>query len=541
MKTLVFGLRGLDSKNRDIICNMQKNYSISFRKLYNNIDCIKDESTIKSLRIKSSRQIEYLIKEVVAKYNINKTNKAKIQKNIDEILDFYKKNPNIKKLKYKDFKKLNNLKSSLNSNICFGNKKSLKKISKFNNQVNILNKELLLIENKENKNINLIEKYLNDIDNLLEDLIIQKEIWRNSRLLPLIYYGESHHFGNRFFNLKLISEGLIIFKPEFGIKINLIFKPKKGQLKDLKLLQILINNKEIPVTVKLTTEKLYISFDEAKLNNTFHDINKFYETIKDVKIKDDRTPLIRQEHLRHETFLKEKTNSLDRYLSIDLNPGGIGYTILEKDLTVIKKGYIDVSQTVNANKRRYETSIMTKELFKLMKHYRCHTIISEDLNFKSTNLGSKSANRQVNNFWNRNLIEQIIDKRCKEGGYLRVLINPVYTSFIGNILHNEYDPVASSIEIGRRGINKFTKGSSFYPEFETLNIINHFNDLSSIDGMKMYEMIKECETWKDLKTVFSTSGWNYRRKLINFSFLDHHLNGSPKSLCRHLHFHSPDE
>ena len=42
------------------------------------------------------------------------------------------------------------------------------------------------------------------------------------------------------------------------------------------------------------------------------------------------------------------------------------------------------------------------------------------------------------------------------------MINPVYSSFIGNIQYNYVDAVNASIEIGRRGLFKYIKGT-FYP------------------------------------------------------------------------------
>ena len=96
--------------------------------------------------------------------------------------------------------------------------------------------------------------------------------------------------------------------------------------------------------------------------------------------------------------------------------------------------------------------------------------------------------------WKRTLINEIINRRCNETKTIRIDVNPSYTSFIGNLLHNEYDPIAASIEVGRRGIKKFSKGG-FFPEF---NITNFIND-------KMYNKIKECKTWKELYSIFVTS------------------------------------
>ena len=475
MKTLVFGLHTSD-ENKEIITSLQKDYTIAFHKMYNNMELMKDPDFIKSLPLKSKKQIEYLQKEVESFYDRNEANKLKILANITKLESY-------DDLALNQFQHLQCLKKSLNKNICFGNKTELIKLSKGKGDINI---------------------------------------WRESRLLPLVFYGETSRYSNRFFDLKDVSNGNILFKLEAtDIRIPIIFNAKK-HLKELIKLEVLIKNRKIAITVKLTKNKLYITFDESILNNTNIDIKAFYKTIKDVKDKDERKVLIHQRYIEHENNLKK--GKLDRYLAIDLNPNGIGYCVLDKDVTVIDKGYIDVSKTIKADKRRYETSIMIKELFKLIKHYRCHTIIMEELNFKSTNLGNKISNRKVNNLWNRTIISEIINRRCNEEGILKIEVNPCYKSFIGNIQYNEYDPIAASMEIGRRGIHKYSKGG-FYPELDITNFIND----------EMYDEIKGCLTWKDLKALFDTAKRSYRRELNEFSFVGYNL-GSIKSGVNHVHF-----
>ncbi len=81
------------------------------------------------------------------------------------------------------------------------------------------------------------------------------------------------------------------------------------------------------------------------------------------------------------------------------------------------------------------------------------------------------------------------------------------------------------MEIGRRGINKYSKGG-FYPELDITNFIND----------KMYNEIKECLTWKDLYRLFVTSKRSYRRKLKRFNFVEYHL-WCRKSNVKNVRFH----
>jgi hypothetical protein len=62
------------------------------------------------------------------------------------------------------------------------------------------------------------------------------------------------------------------------------------------------------------------------------------------------------------------------------------------------------------------------------------------------------------------LCEQIIEKRCNEYGIELRKVNACYSSFIGNIQHNYVDATNASVEIGRRALLKFDKGTGLFPE-----------------------------------------------------------------------------
>jgi IS605 OrfB family transposase len=474
MITIVYKINVSDS-DRELISSLQNDYSISFRKMYNNIELMKDNNFINSLKIKSKKQIEYLQKEVESFYKKNEANKNKIKTNITKL-------ESLDELNLKKFKHLNYLKKSLNKKIIFGDKTELIKLSKGNGDINK---------------------------------------WKESRLLPLVFYGDASRYGNRFFDIKNISKGEILFKLEgTKIKIPIRFNNKK-HLNKLIGIQTLIKDKCIPITIKLSKDLLYITYDESILNNTNIDIKSFYKEITHIKDKLKRKELIANKYREHEIYLKK--GKLDRYLGIDLNPDGIGYSIIDNNMRLIKSGYLDISKIYDSNKRKYETTILIKELFKLIKHYKCSYIVTEELNLNNTDLGNKISNRKVNNLWNRDLIKEIINRRCNETGTILIEINPVYTSFIGNILHNTFDPIASSMEICRRGIYKYSKGG-FYPEIDIANFIND----------ERYGKIKECLTWKDMYSLFVTSKWSYRRRLNDFSFIGFNL-GNKKSMCKHIY------
>jgi len=230
VKTLVFNIK-VNDEDRLTILDLQNEYSFSFRKLYKNFHLINDKEFIKSLKIRSVKQRDYLVKEVTKFKNINTQNKKRILENI-QILESETKLP------LKKFRHLQKLKNSYSKDVCFGDKTELNKLSR---GVDDINK------------------------------------WRESRLLPIIFYGDKRRYGSRFFDIKEINEGKILFKLEGGgIKIPISFNPKK-HIKELNLLKPLINNKLIPITISLTSKKIYITFDESILYNSNIDVKNLYK------------------------------------------------------------------------------------------------------------------------------------------------------------------------------------------------------------------------------------------------------------------------
>ena len=93
------------------------------------------------------------------------------------------------------------------------------------------------------------------------------------------------------------------------------------------------------------------------------------------------------------------------------------------------------------------------------------------------NFVNKTSNRKNKLEFKKNFIFSIIKRRCNETGTVLREVNPCYSSFIGNLMYKEYDPIASSIEILRRGIGQYTKGFKLIPYFDINSI---FTD--KIDG-----------------------------------------------------------
>ena len=272
---------------------------------------------------------------------------------------------------------------------------------------------------------------------------ISKEEYQLKRLLPLYSVGEALAKGNRKFQIE--DENTIIFKisRKEHITLNLIGVSKnyRDYLNQLITLQI---NKTIPITYKLDTKTVYISFDLNKLKNN----------------------------------LKVQDKIKDRVFGIDLNPNYIGYSVVDwksdGSYKIIKTGSISLkalndyddslkglgysSQSKErkyiSNKRNHEVIQIAHKLSKLANHYRCEIFSLEDLNIKQGDIGKGSKfNKLCNNQWCRNLLASQLKKMNCLYKIRTLEVIPDYSSFIGNLVYRVHklpDYVLSSIEIGRR-------------------------------------------------------------------------------------------
>ena len=331
---------------------------------------------------------------------------------------------------------------------------------------------------------------------------ISKEEYQLKRLLPLYSVGEALYKGNRKFQIE--DENTIIFKVsrKEHITLNLIGVSKKYRdyLNQLITLQI---NKSIPITYKLDTKSIYISFD----------LNK----------------------LKHNLKVQDKIK--DRVFGIDLNPNYIGYSVVDwktdgtykiiktgsislkslndYDDSLKGKGYSSQSKERKyiSNKRNHEVIQIAHRLSRLANHFGCEIFSLEDLNIKQGDAGKGTKfNKLCNNQWNRNLlVSQIKKMNCLYR--IRTLeILSQYSSFIGNLVYRVHrlpDYVLASIEIGRRGYElyhqyilkdkKMEKNIIFgnyerdlnlyYLSLEEIGIKESFNSF-----MEMYSFIKNSKT-----------------------------------------------
>lgn len=325
--------------------------------------------------------------------------------------------------------------------------------------------------------------------------LISKEEYQSSRNRGFTSEGSSTkiHHGNQYFKIDL-NENKIIYKRSRNVHIDLnLYILNKRNRTLLTLLKESMQNSIDAVTFKIKDDFIFITFDESKIN-----LNKKFQNLKS-----------------------------NRVLGIDLNPNYIGLSVLEfnknnefkvlhkqvfdlSNLNVTsKKSSEDKSSKYLTNKRKFELIQICYEINSLINYWKCSKLSIEDLNIKSSDKKhGRTFNRLCNNVWNRTLVVSKLKMLSSIFGYELVEVNPVYSSFIGNILYgseNTPDMIASSIEIARRGYKKFSKGW-FYPIFS----IEHLNE-------QWKQTLSGIENWKSAFNKIKKSKMMYRFQLIDFA------------------------
>ena len=311
---------------------------------------------------------------------------------------------------------------------------------------------------------------------LLKAKKITKEEWKELRTYPLTLIGEAPKDGNRKFNFDLVNEKLT-FKPKSRIKFELELPHlHKNLRKEFKLLQSAIENKELAVTVRLSNDTVWLTYDETKL-------------VKPIKTK------------------------VNRFLAIDLNPNSYGYSIVENN-GVLKTEIINFKELTKktgkassskeslyqTNKRIHETFEVNKYLVKQAEHWKCEAIVLEDLG-TSNMLNYRPVNRLVKNQWSPGRIQSNL-----KGKYKVVEVGAWYSSTIGNICYgNEHpDAIASSIELARRAseMQVSQTGRWAYPELPSRPLVNQWKEEQGV--------VSTSKDWKSFHNWLKTSKLKYR-------------------------------
>ena len=317
---------------------------------------------------------------------------------------------------------------------------------------------------------------------------LNKDNFKSGRLLGIYSQGETLRCGNRKFNLDIASNQ-IIFKfsksKHIYLKLPILHK---NYLYELINLEEQCNQKLSNFSVELKLDKICITFDDSKI------------------------------------YCSNYVGNSNIVGAIDMNPNYIGFSIskwnngkrkvlLEEqyDLSYftkdLHKSSNDAKSKYQNNKQIFELKEIAKDMIKKCKFSQVGKFGIEDLAFKVGNTGKgKSFNRLTKNKWKREVLVSALKKQCLLNKIDFIEVNPVYSSFIGNLCNDAPDPIAASLEIARRAMFKYIKGQ-FYPEL--------------IKAESLFNLWKESaswvySSWKELFDIVKTAGVKYRRSLDLF-------------------------
>ncbi|MFA5067159.1 MAG: hypothetical protein WC466_03870 [Candidatus Izemoplasmatales bacterium] len=393
--------------------------------------------------------------------------------------------------------------------------KDIRELSKSMNSIDLLNSWLIQCGIKDGKAIqtrfknekvifggkyNLINKLKNKIT---------KDDYSLKRLSPINIQGEELKQGNRSFKLDIIENNQIIFKlsknKHIELKLpNLRNNIKKELFKLQQLNEVKQNQKGYTYSIRFDLNNIYISFEELK-----------EEPIK----------------------LNE-----NRYLGIDLNPDSIGVSVLENEKVIYTQEFslkpmfnkiLNEKLSSNSNRMKYfqnklkfETYEISKSISLIAKQFNCKSVFIEDLHFKGSS-DIKISNRKNKNLWKRELFINNLAKRLNILNIKLYSVNPVYSSFIGNLMYGYTDAINASIEIARRGFEYRIKKNKtgFYPTFDV--------------KQQWKQMATSFSDWKKFFIEVKNLKLKYRVSLneVNYKFNVFQQNSTSKSMVLNYAFY----
>lgn len=393
--------------------------------------------------------------------------------------------------------------------------KDIRELSKSMNNIDLLNSWLIQCGIKDGKAIQTRFKNEKVIFGGKYNLInriknkISKEEFSLKRLSPINIQGEELKQGNRSFKLDIIENNQIIFKlsknKHIELKLpNLRNNIKKELFKLQQLNEVKQSQKGYTYSIRFDLCNIYISFDEFKKNP--------------IKLNENR------------------------YLGIDLNPDTIGVSVLERGNIIHTQEFSlkpifskilpeKLSSKSNRmkyfqNKLKFETFEISKSISLIAKQFNCKSVFIEDLHFKGYST-IKISNRKNKNLWKRELFISNLTKRLNILNIKLYLVNPPYSSFIGNLQYDYTDAVNASIEIARRGYEYQIKKNKtgFYPNL----LVKH----------QWKEMGAKYTDWKKFFIEVKNLKLKYRVSLddVKYKFKVFQQNSSSKSMVLNYVFY----
>ena len=513
MKTIKLNIKSTSSDFSPIITQ----YTGLFYKIYNNLELSEDNTFIhdclNEFPLLDLSVLRCCVAEAKTKYEQHLSN---IENKKDRIKDITKRlsEPFITKkelkLKYKLINKLAEINRNIDKNVCFGGKALLRRITKLK---------------QEDSNPESLDRLLSE--------------YQSNRKMGYYFIGDSLEKGNRKFDFNL-SNNKIIFKPSKDQHFEVEMIPHKNKIKILHKLQEMSQLKQMAITVRISEANVSLVYDNEKLKGYHFDLLGYKRESKGLD-KETRN-LIYKEYINNQRSRQLHNKLFNRYIAYDSNPFEIGIVIADKisdkgDFKLIHKECLsfdsfgkktgkasDHQDTKNQNnKKKYELKQVWKYIFGLIDHYKVAYFIEEDLNIKQKDSDDKGTefNRKTKNLWHRVETENSINKNCLEMGVVRIPVDPYYSSFVGNMVYDDYDPIAAAKELMRRGITKYIKGRSIYPAMETINpeklnyLLGENEVMANVKNFKhLYNILSEHSYRnKDKKSLIVRNLKSYKSKI----------------------------
>ena len=541
-------IKETDSGYFDYVDKKNVDYTYAFHQIYNRADETVDKEFQKEIRRRFSMcDIEYrsCVSEATALRISEEVLNEIRDEEIEELKTMYADEDATPDKRFKILNKIASLKRQHTQNAVFGGRSALKALTKAYNRISeaemniprlyneieeleakLQDKEISKRDFKRTKYIiNVKKQRINQLrersNNASKRIPKLKKELQESRIMDTFLMGEANRKGNRFVDFDL-KNGKLTLKITGNEKYDIYVKIPKKFEEQLRTVQELIDRKEISVSVHINRKYIKLSYDIAVVNGYSLDRKTLRKEVKEIKSynypEEIEKEKIKESYKNQYNIQKEKMlegKIEGRSVNIDLNPGDIGYCVLQKDDTaeegyrIIAAGRLSWKSLMNKdgtasssakakrmnNKRKNAVALALKLLFNIAIHYKCSEFIMEDLDFSDTDVSDKSreSNRKCKNIWYRELSEKIINRRCVENGIRLIKTNACHTSFMGNIKHDFCDSTNASVEIGRRGLLRYN-GGSFYPQMTMRDRDTMTRVAASGDKGDAHDFT--CESWK---------------------------------------------
>ena len=282
---------------------------------------------------------------------------------------------------------------------------------------------------------------------------VSKDELRAGRLSPLVSIGTANsgtmkvHCNKKFRLLDDLSGIRILIPGRKWVQVKFSAKLSKNYLKIIRLLYEHQVAGDMPITYKIDSEYVYITYS----------VEKLYKNVK---------------------ILNRPKQIQDRVLAIDLNPNYVGWSAVDwkshGDFHIVESNTITIKNLNDAeyalkeqhlpsshrkrkkltNERYNEIFLISKTLISIAVHYGCSLFGYEKLAIVAKdNKKGANYNRLINNQWLRRPLVDNIRQKCAEYNIECLEVMCEYSSFVGNFIFRDCgyaDMCLASIEIGRR-------------------------------------------------------------------------------------------